>query len=134
MRVRRTAEMIAASAGATASLELGLGYPVTWNDPALTDRMLPTLKRAANGKVQLIAPLTVAEDFSEFQKVTPGLFVMLGIVPEGQDPKKVAGNHSPLFFADEAALPVGVRTLGSLALDFLAGGAPRKSPVGNRQH
>ena len=88
---------------------------MTWNDPALTDRMLPTLKRAANGKVQLIAPLTVAEDFSEFQKVVPGVFVMLGIVPEGQDPKKVAGNHSGLFFADEAALPVGVRTLASLA-------------------
>jgi amidohydrolase len=133
VRVRRTVEMIAASAGATASLELGLGYPVTWNDPALTERMLPTLKRAANGKVQLIAPLTVAEDFSEFQKVAPGVFVMLGIVPEGQDPKKVAGNHSPLFFADEAALPVGVRTLASLAVDFLAGGAPRKTPVGNNQ-
>jgi len=133
MRVRRTAEMIAASAGATAALELGLGYPVTWNDPALTERMLPTLKRAANGKVQLIAPLTVAEDFSEFQKVVPGLFVMLGIVPDGQDPRKVAGNHSPLFFADEAALPVGMRTLGSLALDFLAGGTQRKSPVGSQE-
>jgi amidohydrolase len=124
-RVKRTAEMIAASAGATAAVELGLGYPVTYNDPALTDRMLPTLKRAAKDKVQLIAPLTVAEDFSEFQKVVPGLFVMLGIVPDGQDPKKVAGNHSPLFFADEGALPVGVRTLASLALDYLAGSQPR---------
>jgi amidohydrolase len=132
-RVKRTVEMIAASAGATATLELGLGYPVTYNDPALTDRMLPTLKRAANGKVQLIAPLTVAEDFSEYQKVVPGVFVMLGIVPEGQDPKKVAGNHSGLFFADEGALPVGVRTLGSLALDFLAGGPVRRNSVGSSE-
>lgn len=130
-RVKRTAEMIAASAGATASVEIRSPYPVTFNDPALTERMLPTLKRAANGKVQLIAPVMTSEDFSEFQKVVPGLFVMLGIVPEGQDPKKAAGNHSPLFFADEAALPVGVRTMAGLALDFLAGGALTKSPVGS---
>jgi amidohydrolase len=124
-RVKRTAEMIAASAGATAAIELGLGYAVTYNDPALTERMLPTLKRAANGKVQLIAPVTTAEDFSAFQKVVPGVFVMLGIVPEGQDPKKAPTNHSPLFFADESALPVGVRTLASLALDYLAGSQRR---------
>jgi amidohydrolase len=129
-RVKRTAEMIAASAGATASVDIRSPYPVTYNDPALTERMLPTLKRAANGKVQLIAPVMASEDFSEFQKVVPGLFVMLGVVPDGQDPKKVAANHSPLFFADEAALPVGVRTMASLALDFLAG-TQAKSPVGS---
>jgi len=130
-RVKRTAEMIAASAGATASVEIRSPYPVTYNDPALTERMLPTLRRTSNGKVQLIAPVMASEDFSEFQKVVPGLFVFLGIVPDGQDPKKVAANHSPLFFADEAALPVGVRTMASLALDFLAGGAQTKSPVGS---
>lgn len=32
-----------------------------------------------------------------------------------------ASNHSPLFEAYEAALPVGVRLMSSLALDFLAG-------------
>jgi amidohydrolase len=82
--------------------------------------------------VQLIPPVTASEDFSEFQKVVPGLFVFLGVVPEGQDPKKAASNHSPSFFADEAALPVGVRTMASLALDFLAGGPMTKSPVGSR--
>jgi amidohydrolase len=124
--------MIAASAGATASVEIRSPYPVTYNDPALTERMVPTLKRAANGKAQLIAPVMASEDFSEFQKVVPGLFVFLGVVPEGQDPKKAAANHSPLFFADEAALPVGVRTMASLALDFLVGGPMSKSPVGSR--
>jgi amidohydrolase len=132
-RVKRTAEMIAASAGATASVDIQSPYPVTYNDPALTERMLPSLKRAANGKVQLIAPVMASEDFSQFQKVVPGLFVMLGVVPEGQDPKKAAANHSPLFFADEAALPVGVRTMASLALDYLAGGVQTKSPVGSSE-
>jgi amidohydrolase len=130
-RVKRTAEMIAASAGATATVDIRSPYPVTYNDPALTERMLPSLKRAANGKVQLIAPVMASEDFSEFQKVVPGLFVMLGVVPEGQDPKKAASNHSPLFFADEAALPVGVRTMASLAIDYLSGGTQAKAPVGS---
>jgi hypothetical protein len=30
-------------------------------------------------------------------------------------------NHSPKFFADEAALPAGTRALVALATDFLAG-------------
>ena len=130
-RVKRTAEMIAASAGATASVDIRSPYPVTFNDPALTERMVPTLKRAANGKVHLIAPVMASEDFSEFQKVVPGLFVFLGVVPEGQDPKKAPSNHSPLFFADEAALPVGVRTMAGLAIDYLAGGTQAKPPVGS---
>ena len=51
----------------------------------------------------------------------PGLFFFLGITPKGADPKTVAPNHSPRFFADEAALPVGVRALANLALDYLSG-------------
>ena len=36
------------------------------------------------------------------------------------DPARAARNHSAEFFADEAALPLGVRLLSSLALDWLA--------------
>ncbi len=38
-RITRTAEQIAASAGATADVAIERGNPVTWNDPALTERM-----------------------------------------------------------------------------------------------
>jgi amidohydrolase len=37
-----------------------------------------------------------------------------------------APNHSPYFFADEAALPTGVRALSSLAVDYLASGGMKK--------
>ena len=43
----------------------------------------------------------------------------LGGVPEGQDPAAAPANHSPLFFVDEGALPVGVRALSNLAADWL---------------
>ena len=52
----------------------------------------------------------------------PGLFFFLGVTPSSQDPAKAALNHSPLFFADESALPVGVRALTHLTLDYLFGG------------
>jgi len=119
-RVKRTAEMIAASAGATAAVDITLGNPVTYNDPALTEQMRPTMERVAGaGRATLGPPTTTSEDFSLFQQKVPGVFVFLGITPEGTDPATAARNHSPRFFADEAALPVGVRLMSNLALDYL---------------
>jgi amidohydrolase len=68
---------------------------------------------------------TPAEDFALYQQKIPGLFVFLGIVPKGTDPATAPRNHSPAFFADEAALPLGVRTMASLALDWLTQNAGR---------
>jgi len=119
-RVRRTAESIAQSAGATARVTIDSGPPVTYNDPALTERMLPTLRQVAgSGNVRLATPVTTAEDFSRYQERIPGLFFFLGITPPGADPRTVAANHSPRFFVDEAALPVGVRALAHVAVDYL---------------
>lgn len=120
-RVRQTAEQIAASAGATAEVTIDEGYPVTVNDPGLTERMLPTLQRVSGDERVAGRELTTgAEDFSYFQREVPGLFFNLGVTPLDQDPDTVPRNHSPLFFADEAALPVGVRALAHLAIDYLA--------------
>jgi amidohydrolase len=124
-RVRAIATHYAEAAGGTATVEIGRGttYPVTINDPALTERMLPTLRRVAGpDNVRLGPPVGVAEDFSFFQQKVPGEFVFLGVTPRGQDPTTAAQNHSPLFFADESALPVGVRVMTNLALDYLFGG------------
>jgi amidohydrolase len=121
-RVRRTAERIAESAGATAQVVIERGNPVTYNDPKLTEQMLPTLRRAAgSGGLSEARPTTTAEDYSLYQKEIPGVFFFLGVTPPGTDPARVAANHSPRFFADEAALPVGVRALAMLAVDYLSG-------------
>ena len=122
-RIRSIATNLAESAGATATVEFGLGYPVTRNDPALTERMVPTLRRVAGAQNVQVGPLTgTAEDFSYFQQQAPGLFFFLGVTPKDQDPSKAPQNHSPLFFADESALPVGVKVMSNLALDYLFGG------------
>ena len=37
---------------------------------------------------------------------------------------EVAPNHSPLFYIDEAGLPLGVRALAQVAVDWLESQAP----------
>jgi amidohydrolase len=119
-RIRDIATKTAEAAGATAAIRYGIGYPVTVNDAALTERMAPTLKRVAGAENVRVGPLTgTAEDFSFFQQKVPGMFFFLGVTPRDRDPKTAPQNHSPLFFADESALPIGVKALANLAVDYM---------------
>ena len=129
-RVTRTAEEIARSAGATARVVIDKGGMVTWNDATLTGLMLPTLKRTAGeGGVLVTNPITGSEDFPAFTQKIPGLYYFLGVLPKGADPAKAPRNHSPLFFADEAALPTGVRSMANLAVDYLKSGGVARGAV-----
>lgn len=121
-RLRRIAEKTAEGHGAVARVAIERGYPVTVNDPELTRRMLPTLERLAPGAVFEVAKNTGAEDFSYYARRVPGLFLSLGVTPAGQE-ASAAPNHSPRFFLDESALPVGARALAHLAADYLAAAA-----------
>ncbi len=119
-RIRRTVEKVAEASGAVAEVTIRLGVPVNYNDPGLTERMAPTLRRVArDGNVALINPGTTAEDFAFFQEKIPGLYFNLGVTPDGMDPATAPTNHSPYFFADEGALPIGVRAMTHLAVDYL---------------
>ncbi len=118
-RIMRTAKLIAESAGAEADVQIQNNAAVTVNDPALTAQMMDTLRRVAPNKVFDVRPRTVAEDFSFFQQKVPGVFFYLGINAAGADLSKVAENHSPYFFVDEAAFPTGIRALANLAIDYL---------------
>jgi amidohydrolase len=121
-KVRRTAERIAEAAGTTAEVEIEGNTLVTFNDPALTRRMEPTLRRVAGAAgAREVAPMTVAEDFSFYQQRIPGLFFFLGVNAEGVLAGAAEPNHSPRFFVNEAVLKVGVRALVGLAVDYLAG-------------
>lgn len=123
-RITRTAESIAESAGATAEVKIELGYPVTMNTTALARRMLPSLQRVVGAEQTTeTRPGTAGEDFSRYLEKVPGFFFSLGVTPKDKDFRTAAANHSPLFFADEKALPVGVRLMSSVAVDFLAQGA-----------
>ncbi len=120
-QVKRIAENIAASAGATATVEIDTGYPVTVNDSDLYDQMMPTLVKVS-GEREIFTPslVTGAEDFSFFANEIPGIYFYLGAVAEGQDPLTAPSNHSPMFDVDESVLEIGTRALSHLAIDYLS--------------
>jgi amidohydrolase len=122
-RIRETVTQIAESMGAKAQVTIELGAPVTFNDPALTQRMLPTLERVAGRERVTISPATTgAEDFSIYQQEIPGLFFFMGVTPADRPLDQAAPNHSPFFYVDESGLVLGVRTMTHLAWDYLTGG------------
>ncbi|MCL4106668.1 UNVERIFIED_CONTAM: hypothetical protein GTU68_009802 [Idotea baltica] len=121
-KLKHTAETIALSAGATAEVEINLGYPVTINDPALTAQMLPTIARVVGEAGMVESPLiTGAEDFSYYALEIPGLFLYLGGSPRDVDPSTQPSNHSPLFYVDESTLKTGVNVLTNLVADYFEG-------------
>jgi amidohydrolase len=119
-RIKRTAEDIAKSGGATATVTIDEGYPITYNDPAVTEQMVPTLRRVANGNVEVINAVLGAEDFSFFQQKVPGLFFFLGTRQNGKTAEEAASNHSPLFYVEESGLELGVRAIAHVAVDYLS--------------
>ncbi|MCA9706117.1 MAG: amidohydrolase [Myxococcales bacterium] len=128
-RIERTATKVAEAAGATAEVEIHLGYPVVDNDPVLVEHMLPTLARVAGpGRLHERTPVFGAEDFAFYQQRIPGFFFFLGIVPEGTPGEEAASNHSPRFMADEGALRLGVRAMTHLAVDYLFAAAGGEGP------
>jgi amidohydrolase len=122
-RVTYLAEAIGRGARATCTVCIRKHYPVTSNAPALTERMLPTLRRVAGGDERLVLMRKImgSEDFSVFQRVVPGLFYFVGVTPAGVDHETCEPNHSPRFFMDERCLVTGVRSLAQLACDWLCG-------------
>jgi amidohydrolase len=121
-RLKRLVENTAIASGATAGFEVGHeGYPVLVNNPELTQKMLPTLKAVAGDAHLVMLPLiTASEDFAFFAQRVPGLYINVGITPRDKNPASAPPNHSPLFYIDETGLPIGVRALAQLAVDYLS--------------
>ena len=118
--VRRITEMISAAGGAKAHVHFDRGYPVTVNHPGLTEWSVPTLSRVAGGdNVRVVDKVCGAEDFAFFQQAVPGFFYFVGCTPPDRDLATIAPNHSPRFFVDETCLGIGLKTLATLAMDWL---------------
>jgi amidohydrolase len=128
--LHRIAEHAAAAHGASVEAQIpdAPGYPVLVNDAALVERIRPGLQRALGAENVKAVPLyTSSEDFAEYARRVPSVFLRLGVVPAGQDPASAPTNHSPRFDLDEAALKTGVRALLRICLDYLGAEASVKS-------
>lgn len=117
--LRLIAEKTAESQGAKADVTIDVMYPVTYNDPPLTERMVPSLEAVAGKENVLITPaVTGAEDFSFFQQKVPGLFFFLGGAPKGKPISETAPHHTPDFYIDESGFGLGVRAFCHLVVDY----------------
>jgi amidohydrolase len=119
-KIKLTATKIAESAGAIAEVTIDRKTPVTYNDPALTARMLPSLKRAAGEKrVVEIHAVTGAEDFAFYQQKVPGLFFFVGAMPADIDPAKAPSHHTPDFMIDERGFITGLKAMLNVTTDYM---------------
>ena len=119
--VKRMAENTAEASGATAEFKLDdYSNPVTTNNEALTEKMLPSLRRVAgDDKVKRIPLVTGSEDFAYFANAIPSFYFVVGVTPPDQNPVTAPVNHSPLFYLDEAAIPLATRAMVAAATDYL---------------
>ncbi|MBK8620519.1 MAG: amidohydrolase [Saprospiraceae bacterium] len=118
-RIHHTAAHIAESAGAEAVVEIVRQYPVTYNHPELTTKMLKSLEKAAGSKnVLVMNPMMGAEDFSFYAREVPGLFFFLGARHPEIDALDATLHHTPDFKIDENSFPLGMSSLIQLVLDY----------------
>jgi len=119
--MKRLVENTAEANGATATFEFETyNNPVTYNNPALTARVLPSLQKVAGkDNVKEIPLITGAEDFAYFGEKIPSFFFMVGVTPKGTNVITAPANHSPLFYLDETAIPLATRSLTAVAVDYL---------------
>ena len=117
--LKRVITNTAESFGATAQLEVVDYGPVTYNNPKLVEKMLPTLKKVAGeAKVSLEKPSMGGEDFAYFAEKVPGFYFHLGV--RNEETGAVNMVHTPKMIIDESALPLGVKAITMMALDYLS--------------
>lgn len=119
-KIKLTASKIAEASGATAETIIDKKTLVTYNDPALTKLMLPSLiKAAGESNVEEVPAITGAEDFSFFAEKVPSLFFFIGGKQKGVDPAKVFPHHTPDFWIDESGMKTGIKAFCNLVFDYM---------------
>ncbi|NQV77336.1 MAG: amidohydrolase [Lutibacter sp.] len=111
---------IAEAFGAKVEIEIKEATLITYNDVELVNNMLPSLQKAAGEKnVHLMAAITLAEDFSYFQKEVPGFYFFLGGKPVNLKTEDASAHHTPDFYIDESGMKLGLKAFVNLTLDYL---------------
>ncbi len=120
-KIKLIAQNIATANGATAEVSIDTKTLVTYNNPELVAKSIPSLQKAAGGteNVQITNWVTGAEDFSYYGTKAPAFFFYLG----ARDPKfpnfdAAPDHHTPGFMISDTRLDVGVSAFVNLVLDY----------------
>ena len=119
-KIKLTASKIAEASGATAETSIDKKTLVTYNNPELTKKMIPSFLKAAGAENVIEAEaVTGAEDFSFFAEKVPSIFFFIGGMEKGTDPIKAFPHHTPDFRIDESGMKTGVKAFCNMVFDYL---------------
>ena len=120
----RLAQGIAAAHGASATVEIIPGFPVTNCDgravalgEAVTKRLF-----GEDAWQTLANPIMGAEDFAYVLEKVPGAMFFLGVAEQGTDWRACCGLHSTHMHLDESAMARGAALHAAIAEQYLAHG------------
>ena len=118
-RIIELSQGIAESYGGNAIVEIDDGADITYNDPDMMNKMLPSIKKSAGSEnVILSNAKTLAEDYAYYLNEIPGFLFELGAYNTNET-RKAPAHHTPDFFIDDNSMLLGVKVMTNLALDFL---------------
>lgn len=119
-KIRRTATNIAEASGATAEVSFDSKTLITYNNPELVKKMMPSFQRTAGTEnVLQTEAVTGAEDFSFFADKVPAIFFFLGGMEKGKDPETAFPHHTADFTVEDSGMKLGVKTFCNLVLDYM---------------
>jgi len=117
-RMKEMVETIAKAYGGQATISFQNNTSITFNDPELTEQILPSLQKVAGETNVLIMKATTGgEDFSYFQEIVPGVYFFLGGMTPGNT--EVFPHHTPDFKIDDRSMLLGVKAFTQVTLDYL---------------
>ena len=118
-RIIELSQGIAESYGGKAIVEIDDGADITYNDPDMMNKMLPSIKKSAGSdNVILSNAKTLAEDYAYYLNEIPGFLFELGAYNTNET-REAPAHHTPDFFIDDNSMLLGVKVMTNLALDFL---------------
>jgi amidohydrolase len=120
--IDRIVKSVATANGATATFAVDPGgNPVLFNEPTLTEKMAPSLIEVVGAENMRLMPLvTGAEDFAFYAQKVPSMYFMVGSTPPDQDLATAPSNHSDFFYVDEKSIPIALRAMTRVAIDYLS--------------
>lgn len=118
-KVERLVGNLCQAAGARYDLNYYFGTLSLYNNPSLLQEILPAVEKTLGGKKFLVQypPDMGGEDFSYFAREIPSVMLYLGVLPKGTT--NTSPVHSPTFVADEAGIPLGVKVMAAVILNYL---------------
>ena len=103
------------SFGGTAKLEIVSGTPAVVNNTSWANEVTNFAARVVGNENVIVAdPISVGDDMSEFMKLAPGCYILIGARKDGAGP-----HHNPKFDFSEESLEVGLRVMIEATRKFL---------------